>query len=99
MCICRDGKPADCTQYDCGLQHPGCTDKHGIMYRHGQYSTVQYSYNTVMYRHGQFFVPKGDCNSCYCNNGTIGGCTERACPQPCVSTLRPSWGWPSRLCH
>ena len=82
MCICRDGKPADCTQYDCGLQHPGCTDKHGIMYRHGE-----------------FFVPKGDCNSCYCNNGTIGGCTERACPQPCVSTLRPSWGWPSRLCH
>ena len=47
MCICRDGKPADCTQYDCGLQHPGCTDKHGIMYRHGQYSTVRYSTVTI----------------------------------------------------
>ena len=50
------------TCIDCDKKYPGCMDKDGNMYKHGEW-----------------FVPKGDCNTCSCKQGKVGGCTEMGC--------------------
>ena len=50
------------TCIDCDKKYPGCMDKDGNMYKHGER-----------------FVPKGNCNTCSCNQGKVGGCTLMRC--------------------
>ena len=52
MCFCEDGKPPNCTQYDCDKKHPGCMDKAGNMYKHGEHFVPKGDCNTCMCDNG-----------------------------------------------